>query len=81
MKLGSTRGEAERSTRGMIEWGLRQDGFRNRGRPPMRWTEDVKRVAGNWNLSHRTQVLGGARGRHMSSSGRLGLRKKRLKIR
>ncbi|KAK4872261.1 hypothetical protein RN001_016385 [Aquatica leii] len=38
----------ERWTRRMIEWRPRQDAFRSRGRPPTRWADDVKRVAGNW---------------------------------
>ena len=36
-----------RWTRKVIEWRPRAD-KRNRGRPPTRWTDDVKRIAGNW---------------------------------
>lgn len=38
----------ERWTKKIMEWRPRQDAFRNRGRPPTRWTDDIKRVAPNW---------------------------------
>lgn len=37
-----------RWTKRMVEWRPRSDAFRNRGRPPTRWTDDIKRVTTNW---------------------------------
>lgn len=37
-----------RWTKRMIEWRPRQDAFRNRGRPPTRWSDDIKRIHTNW---------------------------------
>lgn len=36
-----------RWTKRILEWRPRED-RRSRGRPPTRWTDDIKRVAGNW---------------------------------
>ena len=36
-----------RWTRKILEWKPRNT-TRNRGRPPTRWTDDIKRCAGNW---------------------------------
>lgn len=37
-----------RWTRRIVEWRPRQEAFRSRGRPPTRWTDDLKRVSSNW---------------------------------
>lgn len=37
-----------RWTKRVLEWRPRQDAFRNRGRPPTRWTDDLKRIHQNW---------------------------------
>lgn len=37
-----------RWTKRIIEWRPRQDAYRNRGRPPTRWSDDIKRVHTNW---------------------------------
>lgn len=37
-----------RWTRRIIEWRPRQEAYRSRGRPPTRWTDDIKRVESNW---------------------------------
>lgn len=37
-----------RWTRRIVEWRPRQDAYRNRGRPPTRWSDDIKRVHTNW---------------------------------
>ena len=31
-----------------MEWRPREQALRNRGRPPTRWTNDVKRISTNW---------------------------------
>lgn len=36
-----------RWTKRLIEWRPRED-KRSRGRPPTRWSDDVRRIAGNW---------------------------------
>ncbi|KYN09168.1 hypothetical protein ALC57_18723 [Trachymyrmex cornetzi] len=38
----------KRNLRRIMEWQPRQDAFRSRGRPPARWTDDIKRVNTNW---------------------------------
>ena len=38
----------ERWTKRIIEWRLRQETIRARGRPPTRWTYDLKRITTNW---------------------------------
>lgn len=38
----------QRWTKKIVEWRPRQDAYRSRGRPPTRWTDDVKRVTTNW---------------------------------
>lgn len=38
----------DRWTRRILEWRPRSEAFRNRGRPPTRWTDDLKRVSTNW---------------------------------
>lgn len=37
-----------RWTKRILEWRPRQEAYRNRGRPPTRWTDDLKRCQGNW---------------------------------
>lgn len=37
-----------RWTRRILEWRPRREAYRNRGRPPTRWTDDLKRCQGNW---------------------------------
>lgn len=37
-----------RWTRKILEWRPRQDAYRSRGRPPTRWSDDIKRVQTNW---------------------------------
>ena len=37
-----------RWTKRLVEWRPRHEAYRSRGRPPSRWTDDIKRVAGNW---------------------------------
>ena len=38
----------DRWTKLILEWRPRQDALRNRGRPPTRWSDDLKRFRGNW---------------------------------
>lgn len=38
----------DRWTRRILEWRPRQEAYRNRGRPPTRWTDDIRRVESNW---------------------------------
>ena len=38
----------EKWTKRIIEWRPREQAFRNRGRPPTRWTDDVRRISTNW---------------------------------
>lgn len=40
-----------RWTKKIAEWRPRQDAYRNRGRPPTRWSDDIRRTAGNWILA------------------------------
>lgn len=37
-----------RWTKRIIEWRPRQDAYRNRGRPPTRWSDDIRRIHTNW---------------------------------
>lgn len=37
-----------RWTRKILEWRPRQDAYRSRGRPPTRWSDDIKRLRTNW---------------------------------
>lgn len=37
-----------RWTKRLLEWRPRIEAKRSRGRPPTRWTDDLKRVTGNW---------------------------------
>lgn len=34
----------ERRTKKIIEWKPKQEAYRYRGRPPTRWTDDIKRI-------------------------------------
>ncbi|CAH2254156.1 jg14367, partial [Pararge aegeria aegeria] len=55
----------------VLEWQPRT-GKRSVGRPPTRWTDDIKRVAGSRGSKRlRTVELGTPYKRAMSSSGRL----------
>jgi len=45
----------DRWTRRLLEWRPRED-RRNRGRPPTRWTDDVKRIAGNWMMTAQNRM-------------------------
>ena len=45
-----------RWTRRILEWRPRQDAFRNRGRPPTRWSDDIKRVSNNWMQEAQSRV-------------------------
>lgn len=38
----------DRWTKRILEWRPRSEAFRNRGRPPTRWTDDLKRISTNW---------------------------------
>lgn len=38
----------DRWTKKILEWRPRDSAYRSRERPPTRWTDDIKRVAGNW---------------------------------
>lgn len=37
-----------RWTKRILEWRPRQEAYRNRGRPPTRWSDDIKRIQHNW---------------------------------
>lgn len=37
-----------RWTKKILDWRPRFEAFRSRGRPPSRWSDDIKRLAGNW---------------------------------
>lgn len=37
-----------RWTKKILEWRPRQDAHRSRGRPPTRWSDDIKRIQTNW---------------------------------
>lgn len=37
-----------RWTKRILEWRPRQDAYRSRGRPPTRWTDDIKKIRSNW---------------------------------
>ena len=38
----------DRWTKKILEWRPRHEAYRNRGRPPTRWTDDIKRIKHNW---------------------------------
>ncbi|CAL1683895.1 unnamed protein product [Lasius platythorax] len=38
----------ERWTKRVLEWRPREEAYRSRGRPPTRWTDDIKRICPNW---------------------------------
>ena len=37
-----------RWTKKILEWRPRQEAYRSRGRPPTRWSDDIKRIQTNW---------------------------------
>lgn len=39
-----------RWTKKILQWRPRVEAYRNRGRPPTRWSDDIRRLAGNWML-------------------------------
>lgn len=43
-----------RWTKRILEWRPRMD-KRSRGRPPTRWSDDVKKIVGNWIWIHTAQ--------------------------
>lgn len=42
------RASDNRWTKKILEWRPRDEAFRNRGRPPTRWRDDIRRIAPNW---------------------------------
>lgn len=32
----------------LLEWRPRHEAYRSRGRPPTRWTDDIRKICGNW---------------------------------
>ena len=42
------RREDGRWTKKILEWRPRHEAYRSRGRPPTRWTDDIKRITTNW---------------------------------
>ncbi|CAH2238895.1 jg13703 [Pararge aegeria aegeria] len=54
----------------VLEWRLRT-GKRSVGRPPTRWTDDIRRFAGScWRQAAQDRVLWNSLQKPMSSSGR-----------
>jgi len=46
--LGRSLSKNRRWTKRVIEWRPRHEALRTRGRPPTRWTDDLRRVESNW---------------------------------
>lgn len=52
-----------RWTKKIFEWNPREDSYRSRGPPSRRWSDDIKRMRGNWiqntqNRDKRSEILG-----------------------